>query len=102
MILLLAAVVYEAATDPFQGPVAEELQRRDLYSTHLPHLPAASSRQSPPGREGFGGQHQPAPPCPWLDRETAVRRDRDVAAEEGKQPCPQAHPHRTVEPGRPS
>jgi hypothetical protein len=89
----LAALIDEPTTDPFQGPATEELQRRDLYSTDLPHLPAGSCWESPPGPEAFGGQYQPAPPLvPWLHRETAVQRDRQVAAENGEQPRPWLYP----------
>ena len=78
----LAAFIYEATTDPFQGPATEELHRRNIYYTDLSHLIAAYYRESFLDQEGFGGKHRPAPPpCPWFDRETAVRRDREVKAE---------------------
>ena len=39
-------------------------------------------RENPPDQEGFGGKATLAPPpCPWVDRETAVRRDREVKNE---------------------
>ena len=77
----LAAFIYEATTDPFKGPATEELHRRDIYYTDLSHVIAAYYRENPLHQEGFGGKHYPAPPpCPWLDRESAVRRDREVEA----------------------
>src|SRR5204863_261193 len=78
----LAAFIYEATTDPFKGPATEELHRRNIYYTDLSHALAAYYRENPLDREGFGGHYHPAPPsCPWSDRETAIRRDRELAAE---------------------
>ncbi len=75
----LAAFIHEATTDPFKGPATEDLHRRNIYYTDLSHLLTAYYRENPPQQEGFGGRHQPVPPpCPWPDRETAVRRDREV------------------------
>jgi hypothetical protein len=78
----LSAFISEATTDPFKGPATEELHRRDIYYTDLPHLMTAYYLESPSGQEGFGGKNNPAPPpCPWKDRDTAVRRDGEVEAE---------------------
>jgi hypothetical protein len=78
----LAAFIHEATTEPFTGPATKDLHRRDIYYTDLPHLLNAYYRERPPGQEGFGGKHTPAPPlCPWPDRETAVRRDRELEAQ---------------------
>jgi hypothetical protein len=78
----LAAFIREATTDPFKGPATAELHRRNIYYTDLSHLMAAYYRDNPIDEEGFGGRLDPMPPpCPWLDRETAVRRDQEVEAE---------------------
>jgi hypothetical protein len=77
----LAAFIHEATTDPFQGPATEELHRRDIYYTDLSHLLAAYYRESPSDQEDLGGKRTTLPPCPWNDRETAVRRDRQVETE---------------------
>jgi hypothetical protein len=78
----LAAFIHEATTDPFKGPATEELHRRDIYYTDLSHLLAAYYRESPGDQEGLGGQSFAAlPGCPWSDRETAARRDHQVAIE---------------------
>ena len=75
----LAAFIFEATTDPFKGPATEELHRRDIYSTDLSHLLTAYYRESAGDQEGFGGKRNPTPPpCPWKDRDTALRRDRQV------------------------
>jgi hypothetical protein len=77
----LAAFIHEATTDPFTGPATKELHRRDIYYTDLPHLMSAYYRENPPDQEGFGGKRSPTPPpCPWADREAAVRRDREMEA----------------------
>ena len=78
----LAVFIHEATTDPFKGPATEELHRRDIYYTDLSHLMTAYCRESVPDQEGFGGKRAPTPPpCPWKDRDSAVRRDREVEAE---------------------
>ena len=78
----LAAFICEATTDPFKGPATEELHRRDIYYTDLSHLMTAYYRESVRGQEGFGGRcDSTPPPCPWKDRDSAVRRDREVEAE---------------------
>jgi hypothetical protein len=81
----LAAFIHEATTDPFKGPATEELHHRDIYYTDLPHLMAAYYRESAGDQEGFGGKYDPTPPpCPWKDRESAVRRDQEVDIELGR------------------
>jgi hypothetical protein len=83
--LFLAAFIHEATTDPFKGPATEELHRRDIYYTDLQHLLAAYYHESPPGQEGFAGRAVATlPPCPWTDRDTAVRRDHQVQVELGQ------------------
>src|SRR5206468_6865112 len=78
----LTVFIHEATTDPFKGPATEELHRRNIYYTDLAHLMTAYYLESPGGQEGFGGKHTPAPPpCPWKDRDAAVRRDHEVEAE---------------------
>ena len=78
----LAGFIREATTDPFQGPATSELHRRDLYYTDLPQLLAAYYRESPPLPESSGGQPSPTPsPCPWPDRESALRRNRELGLE---------------------
>jgi hypothetical protein len=80
----LAAFIHEATTDPFKGPATEELHRRDIYYTDLSHLMVAYYREAAGDQEGFGGKFDPTPPpCPWKDRESAVRRDQEVDIELG-------------------
>src|SRR6266571_4118039 len=77
----LTAFIHEATTDPFKGPATEELHRRNIYYTDLSHMLTAYYRENAGDPEGFGGKHDPAPPpCPWKDRDTALRRDREVEA----------------------
>jgi hypothetical protein len=81
----LAAFIREATTDPFKGPATDELHRRDIYYTDLSHLLAAYYREN----VGDQGASRSLPPCPWINRETAVLRDREAETEleqAGKQP----------------
>jgi hypothetical protein len=78
----LTAFIHEATTDPFQGPATQELYQRNIYYTDLPHLLAAYYREMTGDQEGLGGRSNPAPPpCPWQDRDSAVRRDQEVEQE---------------------
>src|SRR5437764_14797713 len=78
----LTAFIHEATTDPFRGPATEELHRRDIFYSDLSHLLSAYYRENPRAQEGFGGKHNSAPPpCPWMDGDTAVRRDHEVEVE---------------------
>ena len=81
----LAAFIHEATTDPFKGPATKELHHGNIYYTDLSHLMTAYYRESTRDQQGFGGKYNPTPPsCPWLDRDTALRRDREVEAELGR------------------
>jgi hypothetical protein len=78
----LAVFIQEATTDPFKGPATEELHRRDIYYTDLGHLLAAYYRENPRDEESVGGKNVATlPPCPWTDREMAVRRDHQIEME---------------------
>ncbi len=78
----LTAFIHEATTDPFKGPATEELHKRDIYYTDLPHLLAAYYREAPADQEDLGGKSvSTPPPCPWTDREAAARRDHQVEVE---------------------
>ena len=75
----LAVFVSEATTDPFKGPATAELHRRDIYYTDLPHLLAAYYQERVGDQQSSGGELVATlPPCPWNDREVAVRRDHEV------------------------
>jgi hypothetical protein len=79
----LAVFIYEATTNPFKGPATESLHGRDIYYTDLAHLLTSYYRENPPDQIGFGGtNHRNAPPCPWLDRESAIGRDREIEQEQ--------------------
>jgi hypothetical protein len=78
----LVAFIHEATTDPFKGPATEELHRRNIYYNDLSHLMTAYYRENAADQEGFGGKYHPTSlPCPWSDRESAVRRDQEVDIE---------------------
>ena len=80
--VFLAVFINEATTDPYKGPATEELHRRNIYYMDLSHLMTAYYWERALDQEGFGGKHQATPPaCPWPDRETAVRRSREVEEE---------------------
>ena|SRR5687767_11068314 len=82
----LAAFIAEATTDPFKGPATDELHRRNIYYTDLSHLMAAYYQDNVTSQQGGIGQSKSGPPaCPWQDRDTAMRRDRELeAAEQGR------------------
>jgi hypothetical protein len=78
----LAAFIHEATTDPFKGPATEELHRHDIYYTDLSHLLAAYYQESGSDQGDLGDKKVATlPPCPWVNRETASRRDHEVEVE---------------------
>jgi len=75
----LAAFIYEATTEPFKGPATADLHRHGIYYSDIHSLLAAYYRENNPDQEGLGGKRNlNPPPCPWLDRDDAVRRGREV------------------------
>ena len=81
----LASFIHEATTDPFKGPATKELHRRNIYYTDLSHLLTAYYQESPREQDSPSAKPSAMPPaCPWPDRESAVRRDLDVAAAYGQ------------------
>ena len=75
----LAAFIYEATTEPFKGPATADLHRHGIYYSDLHSLMAAYYRENNPDQQGLGGKHYATPPpCPWPDRESAIRRNHEV------------------------
>jgi len=82
----LAAFIYEATTDPFKGPATADLHRHGIYYQDIPNLLAAYYHEKDSDQEGLGGKRNPAPPpCPWSNKEAAIRRDRELEAEFAEQ-----------------
>ncbi len=78
----LAAFIYEATTEPFKGPATDDLHRHGIYYSDIHSLMAAYYRENNPDQEGLGGKRiLVPPPCPWLSREVAMHRNREVDAQ---------------------
>jgi hypothetical protein len=75
----LTVFIHEATTDPFKGPATEELHRRNIFYNDLSNLMAAYYLEGSGTQEDVGGRPASVPPpCPWSDREMAVRRNAQV------------------------
>lgn len=78
----LAAFIYEATNEPFTGPATRSLHARGVSYTDLYSLMTAYSRLHPGTPEyPFGSRNPDPPPCPWPDRETALRREAEIREE---------------------
>lgn len=77
----LTVFIDEATTVPFQGPATTELHRRAISYKDLSHLLSAFIWEGSRSQEMPGSNFSQTPSCPWSDRETAVRRDQEVAAD---------------------
>jgi hypothetical protein len=78
----LAAFIYEATNEPFTGPATRSLHARGVSYTDLYSLMTAYAQLHPGTPEcPFGTQNPNPPPCPWPDRETALRREADIREE---------------------
>lgn len=81
----LAAFLYEVTTEPFTGPATKRLHANGIAYTDITSLMTAYEREHPPTFDGnnlYWGKPDPdPPPCPWPDREAALRREEEIKRE---------------------
>ena len=80
--VFLDAYVYEATHEPFGGPATGDLRRREIFYTDLHGLLTSYHREVCSKKILPFGTHNPNPPAsPWIDRDQAVQRNRDLLEE---------------------
>jgi hypothetical protein len=74
----LDVFLHEATTAPFTGPATKELHKMGVEYGDISYLAWAYEQEVP--RTGFvvGHAAEVAPPLPWPNRESALRRDKEI------------------------
>jgi hypothetical protein len=74
----LDVFLHEATTAPFTGPATEVLHQNGLEYGDVSYIVWAYEQDVP--RTGFGVGHAAdvVPPLPWLNRQSALRRNQEI------------------------
>jgi hypothetical protein len=74
----LDVFLHEATTAPFTGPATKVLHRNGLEYGDISYIAWAYEQDVP--RTGFAIGHTAdvAPPFPWSNRQSALRRNQDI------------------------
>lgn len=74
----LDVFLYEATTAPFKGPATKALHGIDVYYSDISWINWAYTQDVPATSHIYGHSAEVAPPLPWPDRETALRRNKEI------------------------
>lgn len=74
----LDVFIHEATTSPFNGPATKALHSIGVEYSDISFINWAYNREAPPSIEGWGHAADVSPPVPWPDRESALKRDREI------------------------
>jgi hypothetical protein len=74
----LDVFLHEATTAPFTGPATRSLHETGLEYGDISYLALAYEEEVP--RTGFAVGHaaEVAPPLPWANRQSALRRNQEI------------------------
>jgi hypothetical protein len=88
----LHVFLYEATTEPFfNGPASKALHGIGVYYTDISYMNWAYAHEVPRTSHIWGHPADVSPPLPWPDRETALRRNKEI-----EQIWKQQHPQAVV------
>jgi hypothetical protein len=75
----LDVFLHEATTSPFfKGPASKALFAIGVEYKDISHIAWAYEQDVPHTSFGWGHAANDAPPLPWRDRETALRRNNEI------------------------
>lgn len=75
----LDVFLHEATTSPFfKGPATKSLYGIGVEYRDISYLAWAYNQEVGATESGWGHAAEAAPPLPWPDRNTALRRDREI------------------------
>ncbi len=77
-ICFLDVYCHEGTELPFGGPATDALTRVGVQDGDTLNLQWAYLRDKPPTGPTIGSASKVAPPLPWTDRETVLRRDAEL------------------------
>ena len=79
-ISFLDVYCHEGTEPPFGGPATDAMTRIGVHSGDTLNLQWADLRDKPPTGPIIGNASEIAPPLPWPNRETVLRRDAEIRA----------------------
>jgi hypothetical protein len=74
----LDVFLHEATTAPFRGPATEALHKIGVEYGDVSYLAWAYEQEVPRTSFAVGHTADVSPPLPWPNRESALRRDREI------------------------
>src|SRR5262249_47037059 len=74
----LDVFLYEATTSPFTGPATKALHKFGVEYHDISYISWAYEQDVPRTSFEIGHPADVAPPLPWPDRETALRRNKEI------------------------
>jgi hypothetical protein len=79
-IAFLDVYCHEGTQPPFGGPATDALRTIGVHDGDTLNIQWAYLRERPPRGPVIGHAGNTAPPLPWADRETVMRRDAEIKA----------------------
>ncbi len=74
----LDVFLHEATTSPFTGPATKALHQIGVEYSDISYIAWAYNQDFPPTNFGWGHAAEVAPPLPWMNRESALRRNQEI------------------------
>jgi hypothetical protein len=75
----LDVFLHEATTSPFfSGPATKALYALGVEYKDISYLAWAYNREAPRTEFGWGHAAEVAPPLPWPNRDSVLRRDKEI------------------------
>ncbi len=74
----LDVFLHEATTSPFTGPATKALHQIGVEYSDISYIAWAYNREVPRTSFEWGHSADVAPPLPWPDRESVLRRNKEI------------------------
>jgi hypothetical protein len=74
----LDVFLHEVTTPPFTGPATKALHEIEVEYSDISYIVWAYNQEAPRTSLGWGHAADAAPPVPWLNRDAALCRDREI------------------------
>jgi hypothetical protein len=76
--LFLDVFLHEATTSPFTGPATKALHKIGVEYSDVSYVAWAYEQDVPRSSFEIGHSAEVAPPLPWTNRESALRRNTEI------------------------
>lgn len=74
----LDVFLHEASTPPFKGPATDALHSIDVWHDDIIAIAWAYEQDAPRRSFDVGHSSDVAPPLPWKDRDSALKRNKEL------------------------